>query len=323
MSNKNWKDFLLSSGLPLEYSVIKILEKLDISSPEEYSYERKNELGLPAYFSVDINAEQYIISNDDVISILDLLIECKYRHDDVKWIFTPQKIKSIVPQPWEVFITLDVLSRKRIDKKYLTDYINKYSVCRKGIELLSDSFNPKSIDQAIHQLKFGVSKRIIQQYSRQVHSIDSSFDRPVTLLPIIVTTADLWILKEDISLEELKSENEIENVAIQQDSLLLYHPPDNELVNFTKDRFDSEVNSNDVLKVNKFLKKINTNAIESHRSQKYTISSYYPCYFAIINYKAFEREISNIFKIFKKDIYFEASDKEHDYIDIKLGDPPF
>ena len=54
---KEWKDYLLSSGLPLEQSVIQILRKMGIEWIREYKYERLNENGLPTIFSVDIHAQ--------------------------------------------------------------------------------------------------------------------------------------------------------------------------------------------------------------------------------------------------------------------------
>jgi hypothetical protein len=52
----NWKDALLGSGVPLEYSVRSILEKLGISDTREYKYLRPNEDGVETEFSIDLQA---------------------------------------------------------------------------------------------------------------------------------------------------------------------------------------------------------------------------------------------------------------------------
>ena len=61
-NKKEWKDYLLSSGLPLEQSVIQALRALGIEWIKEYTYERFNEKGIPTIFLVDIHA-QVIESN--------------------------------------------------------------------------------------------------------------------------------------------------------------------------------------------------------------------------------------------------------------------
>jgi hypothetical protein len=83
MSKKTWKDHLLSSGVPLEYSVIRIFEELGIRDPGEYRYERATPDGLSQVFSVDVHAKKVDPHRDLHI---ECLVECKYRHDGTKWI---------------------------------------------------------------------------------------------------------------------------------------------------------------------------------------------------------------------------------------------
>src|SRR5437879_2998035 len=77
MSQKTWKDHLLSSGLPLEQSVIGVLQTLGVNRPREYRYERLNEQGILTEFSIDVFASRMY----EHALVLELLIECKYRHD--------------------------------------------------------------------------------------------------------------------------------------------------------------------------------------------------------------------------------------------------
>jgi hypothetical protein len=79
MSTKSWKDHLLSSGVPLEYSVIRIFEGLGIMNPGEYRYERKTDIGASQIFSVDVQATQYDVGRDLYI---ECLVECKLLHLD-------------------------------------------------------------------------------------------------------------------------------------------------------------------------------------------------------------------------------------------------
>ncbi len=82
MSKKTWKDHLLSSGVPLEYSVIRIFEELGIRDAGEYRYERKTADGVAQVFSVDVHAKK--IDSHRGLNI-ECLVECEdFCGDDPK-----------------------------------------------------------------------------------------------------------------------------------------------------------------------------------------------------------------------------------------------
>jgi len=111
MSKKSWKDHLLSSGLPLEHSVIRELKQHGFLSPREFQYERKNEHGVPTLFSVDVEATNILAERK---IWLDLLIECKYRHDSTQWVFNPDEYDwRLGIEFYESFIALDALTKPR------------------------------------------------------------------------------------------------------------------------------------------------------------------------------------------------------------------
>lgn len=85
-SNK-WKSKLLSSSVPMEYEVAQILVEKDFSTDVDFSYTRMDS-GLEKDFSVDLRATSYIKSQDDnFLAVIELLVECKYRHPSNKWLF--------------------------------------------------------------------------------------------------------------------------------------------------------------------------------------------------------------------------------------------
>lgn len=86
MSERIWKDHLLSSGTPLEYSVLRALADLGVIDPTEHRYQRVNEHGITTEFSIDVLDRDI----DTVRNLwLEMFIECKYRHDSTRWVFTP------------------------------------------------------------------------------------------------------------------------------------------------------------------------------------------------------------------------------------------
>ncbi len=86
---KNWKDALLSSGLPLEYEIAKVLEKYEYEIEGEYAYLRENNKGMNSERSVNIYAVKKLYHDEKrVWGRIHLLIECKYSHEGKRWVFS-------------------------------------------------------------------------------------------------------------------------------------------------------------------------------------------------------------------------------------------
>lgn len=288
--SKTWKDLLLSSGLPLEYSVKKILEDLHIYSPDEYYYERLNEKGLPTYFSVDIHALKRLTDFDnDYQSQLELLIECKYRYNNVKWIFSPQS-EGMFLSKWQAFNPLDTLSKdKIIDRDHLSNFCKNYQFYRKGIEILDNDSNPKSIEQGINQLKYAVINRIVDSLKLDITT--GYRDSIHMILPVLVTTAELWGLKPDVTLDEVKLTNNPEDISEKKDIIFLYVPPDRELIKFTANHLSNRFTAREKAKLNEIYEDVEENNFEHEVS---FIARENPSLYAIITYKSFKKEIKKI-----------------------------
>ena len=152
---KIWKDHFLSSGVPLEFSIINKLKNFDLIAPKEYKYMRTNESGVLSQFSVDIHTTHIDVSRN---LWLEVFLECKYRHDGTKWVFTPTEQDIIMPRYEDLAVTLDQYDTKRkLNTHAIASFSNEYSLCGKGIEILKDSSNPKSIEQAVQQLQYSIA----------------------------------------------------------------------------------------------------------------------------------------------------------------------
>lgn len=161
-NKRKLKDFLLSSGLPLEYSVKKCLEELGLNPSGEYSYEGKNELGVPAYFLIDLTTLSFGNMSDELLPLLELVIECKYRFENIDWIFTPAIFDGLSRYgnyDNEFIIMDEITENKELDRKQFSNFLNNYKFCDKGVEILSNGVNSKSLNQGIHQLKFAASEK--------------------------------------------------------------------------------------------------------------------------------------------------------------------
>src|ERR1700746_376127 len=76
-----------------------------VAAPQRVSIRTKNEAGIPQVFSVDIHSAHI---DKERNFWLETLVECKYRHDGTKWVFTPFSYEAPFGAEFaQVFITLD------------------------------------------------------------------------------------------------------------------------------------------------------------------------------------------------------------------------
>lgn len=300
MSNKRWKEVLLSSGIPLEHDVIKTLEELCIDRPTEYKYERLNELGIPITFSVDVHGSKiYFDSN----IYLELFIECKYRHDNTKWVFTPTNYDPYYCDSKKTLIVLDHLAGSLMDMEKLTNSLYMYDACEKGIELLPKESNPKSIKESIQQLRYAVIEEVMDALEHQVDKLLGNPSPIFVLAPIIVTTAELWRINPRNSMEDIRLAENLEDVATQKDIIILHDEPDNEARRHSKKKFNDRFNSNQIEQMDE---RFYLYGLHNFKFFVDYFSSHYPSMFTIINYRKFKQVISSFLSYFERNDLFRS-----------------
>jgi hypothetical protein len=231
-TKKTWKHHFLSSGIPLEYSVAEEFAELTNWQRGEFRYERKDEQGFTRVFSVDVHSTNLNLGSERNLRV-ETLVECKYRHDGTKWVFTPDEYDFFEVEFDELFVTFEeCCANRQLNRPVLNEVSNHYPLCAKGIELLADNSNPKTIQEAVQQLRYAVIARGLDAINHQItmikHPIIPNDPPPIfVIFPIIVTTAELWRLKPGTTVEDVRSAEEITAVAESHDSLVLLHPPDN------------------------------------------------------------------------------------------------
>lgn len=233
---KSWKENLLKSSLPLEYETACILAANDILVNGEYSYVRPNENNIDTDFSIDIHAEDYFyLGKEEVWAELQYIIECKYCHENVNWVFYPA-IDTIEGHGF--LDPYDFLTPYVLESEYLENFDSNMEYAIKGLELLPESANPNTIIRGLEQLRHATANVIFQ-------SIKKTFEHPFSaeypiqiFAPILVTTAKLRILNDDIKIEEIKKATEIEDISKTVESLLIIPPH-----NLSFDKYFSDLKS--------------------------------------------------------------------------------
>jgi hypothetical protein len=290
---KSWKEHLLSSGIPLEHSVAETVRSLGLTGPTEFKYERPNELGVPTVFSVDVHTSHVDTRYNQVW--IDFFIECKYRHDSTNWVFTPEEDNYMNFEfgDRDLYNVLDEFS----DGFELTafpnppDHSSRYPLCSRGIEILPQGPNPKSIDQAVQQLAYAVSDQTAEAIRHQMDHM-LGHPSPVWLLvPIVVTTASLWRIRPGQTLDMIRNATDIDAIAEPKTVVVLHEPPDNLLRRFTRDKLKSHFSVKEQALLDGQLKKIGRHGFDFFCDVRAT---YYPSYWIVCHYSHLKTELQGI-----------------------------
>lgn len=235
-SNK-WKDYLLKSGIPLEYEVMQYLSKKGCVGNYEHTYMRNDENGIANEFSFDISSS-YIKGGD----FFDLMIECKYRDQSTNWIFIPDDEYGGINEIYSHAFLNPIDHFNQNNKFSQLDFEPLGTLCGKGIEITSGGPNPKTIEQAIKQLSYAMADKVINAMEHQIDRLLGNSEFIFYNIPIIVTTANLFQLKDNIKISELKKAKNIEDVAVKTDCLILNGNIGTDLENYNLSKFVDFIN---------------------------------------------------------------------------------
>lgn len=263
-----WKSKLLSSGIPLEFEISKILVKNNFNVTGEYCFRRIDETGNNKDFSIDLDSYTLTPNNGlKITSELNILAECKYRINQSKWLFLPiynnlklemhsgnslTFIHSFAP-----FIKFKKI--KELDNIY--DFEQSMKHCYKGIEIKDNNVFEAEINHGISQLKFALVNKFIERLG---NSFDSHIDDniPFTLCPILVTNADLHIAKNNFSIDMLKQSKTIDDISKKVKYLQYFSPQTPEFRQYALDKLRDCLNKRDL----EYLKEIES-AKQGHISE--------------------------------------------------------
>ena len=314
MDLHRYKDLFLKSGIPLEVSVVQKLSKLGLMDNGEVIYERGNKL-----FSTDISSMKEFKLIDQFGVAINFVLECKYKTEDHKWFFmlfpsTKHGSNDRFDCRNAVF---DMLLYPLLHKagyrfkeyeSSLADFrvLNLFDcpIVNKGVDIFKKGFIPDIIKEASSQSTFGSIKfhKESMEYNFELFedlfygNIENEFDLNAVAsvtFPIIVTTAPLYRVKEEISLEDIEKEKDFTNICEEVKGVLLTNEGNESESTFTRQLFDKKpiINKRTI----EYLDKVNLmeNTSES-------IKWINPGFIYIINYKYTEELFSIALNKIKK-----------------------
>lgn len=257
MSKKNWKDAFLSTGIPLEYEVMKIFNSKDeiFKLIPEFSYEREH-LGEVKEFSIDLLVRQYYSESNDSQPYqvqINYLIECKYRAEEKYWLFIPNLDRF--PYEEEIPNSFIYLTCFNNDKEHNTTRISVREFSEalqrgyKGTEFhkYKNEFYEGGILRGAYQLLYAVPNLIAQNLEEFVDSKNESIENGhfhiELICPILVTNCELRILKKELDTSVVSDSKSIEDISDEVDFLTLSINNSNSYIDYSNRIITNELKS--------------------------------------------------------------------------------
>lgn len=252
------KRSLLRSGVPLEASVIKKLAELGVTDWNEVVYERNDKT-----FSTDIEiSKRYDLSRNSGI-IVNFTIECKYKEKNHCWFFMKfqEGPYSFLKGPLNAVFgdlidpTLEKMGYQPEDKHlswghFMITNLFDAKAADKGVDIQTQGgkFDPNTITRAVSQAIHGaitvhgvgienVSVSIVRKFHQQKPHSYSSIG--FMTVPIIVTTAKLFRVKDNTLMEDIENANNILDLSKEERSVLLFNSRSN-FRRFSEEKFKKE-----------------------------------------------------------------------------------
>jgi len=234
-SDKKWKDALLSSGLPLEATVAGQLENQGCHVFGEYEFPVFTLEGQQILRSVDLHAYW-----DTPAADLNLAVECKYRRDEIRWFFLPPSLRELRASDWITNCLVSPFVPPWYCSTVITPPVVKFGhhptkegfdlpVVSKGVEIIpgkpgtgkDESANESAIRNALTQVRYGAASMMFGFPPLAEQDFDTYLSRNFRfILPIVVTTAELLLLKQKAGVPEIRSAEVPEDVAEPVDAVI-------------------------------------------------------------------------------------------------------
>jgi hypothetical protein len=223
---KTWKDNLLSSSVPMEFEVSKLLVKHGFSTSADYSYTRHGAQARDD-FSVDLEASIYLPFRrpNEITTELHLLVECKHRHRNNKWLFFPDPNPGGF-SPFTLGRTprvVDDFAPVMLDDRHSVAFDNKSIFCIKGVEidLNNGSVYDAEIRKGLSQLQYALPRLVTEaiEWNLGCHPEECY---PFLYCPVLLTTSEIFVAKADTTIESVERAETLPDLATPAPWVVVY-----------------------------------------------------------------------------------------------------
>ncbi|QGZ61660.1 Rossmann-fold NAD(P)-binding domain-containing protein [Paraburkholderia acidisoli] len=214
---KSWKNNLLSSSVPMEFEVSKILVKHGFSTSADYSYTRHGAQGRDD-FSVDLHASTYLPYRrpNEITTEFHLLIECKHRHRNNKWLFFPDpnlgEFSSFTLG--HTLRVVDDFAPVMLEDQPSTSFDSKANFCLKGVEidLNNGTVHDAEIRRGLAQLQYALPRLLTEAIEWNLGMFQEEC-YPFLFCPILLTTSEILVAKADTTIASVESADALADLA--------------------------------------------------------------------------------------------------------------
>lgn len=201
----------------MEYEVAQILVENDFSTDVDFAYTRIDS-GFKKDFSVDIRATSYLTNeNDDIQSIIELLVECKYRHSsDNKWLFfeDPNDGDFSAFTLGHTLRAVDDFSWRFFPTNATVAFDESNIFCIKGVEV--DIFNGGVHDSEIRhgllQLQYALPRLLSDRISFDIFHAQNE-NAPFFYCPILLTTSPILFASPGVKINTVNRADRLEDFS--------------------------------------------------------------------------------------------------------------
>jgi len=240
MSGQKWGESFLKSGLPLEHLTLLALKSIGWECELHLEYSRKNREGVDAWFEHDVIA----YSPHSNIGDIELLIECKYHDVSRFWFFLPCEIEDQLSEYGalsageNLYVDSAVIHSAPYEvlaQPHAETFLTLAPKCVWGVTVSRDGTRqPNAVEEATKQLAYGFVPFCLEAFYGFHRS------RAVSVLPVIVTSAELFRLRPDVrNLDKIRAAGVPTDIADKVDWLWCYHAPNNELIFYNLDAIEA------------------------------------------------------------------------------------
>lgn len=215
-SNK-WKSKLLSSSVPMEYEVAQILVGKNFSTDVDFSYTRIDS-GIEKDFSVDLRATSYITNkSDDIQAVVELLVECKYRHPSNKWLFfeDPNDGGFSSFTIGHTLRAVDEFSWKFFPANSTVAFDKNNCFCIKGVEIdvSSGGVHDSEIRHGLLQLQYALPRLLTDRIGFEIFNTEDE-NTPFFFCPILLTTSPILVARTGFKIGTVEQADKLEDFSI-------------------------------------------------------------------------------------------------------------
>jgi hypothetical protein len=200
----------------MEYEVAQILFSKEFSTDVDFSYTRIDS-GLEKDFSVDLRATSYITNkNDAILAVIELLVECKYRHPSNKWLFFEDPNDGSF-SPFTLGHTLravDDFSWQFFPRNATVAFDKNNCFCIKGVEvdISSGGVHDSEIRHGLLQLQYALPRLLTDRISFEIFhpEVDNS---PFFFCPILLTTSPILVVRPGVKISTIECADKLEDFS--------------------------------------------------------------------------------------------------------------